>query len=560
MSIEVHTATNELGATVEAIAGGTLTLTETQPGSENYGTIEASDGGNLTINHLLTQVGNVTIAATATTEASGLIKADGGTITINDVQGDANYGTIEATNDGTLIFNVTTVPDFAGGGGNFGTIKAIFGGTVFINTGFDNNSGATIKAVGDGSAVDFAAGALGGVNAGTIEAKDGGTISIASFAIDNDGGTIAAYAAGSIVELSNVGIGGGTLATGDPSGSDCGIIQIVTPAANYTNITVFNGSVHGTLTIDAFVQVETDATLKLVGTIDNEGTIDVDGVADLAIAGTVTLDGAGAVKLETGDDEITGAASGAELHNYSTISGGGDIGAGGNNLKLVNEATGVIDANGGPANPLVIDTGSNELTNAGLLEATSGALDIRIATIDNTGTDPLDTGGHGATGILLAGGSLVVDVDHLELTGGGTLALDNGTIGAASADTIGDPILENVDNTIIGYGSIVSGDGDLVLHNDGSGTIDANVADHTLTIDTGKRYRTPEFSRRPTRRRCSSSTASIIPGSFKPAMAAPSISRPARSAGPAAIPPPGPTASCWSAAATCCWSMPSAAR
>lgn len=339
MSIEVHTATNELGATVEATAGGILTLTETQPGSENYGTIEATDGGNLTISHLLTQVGNVTIAATATTEASGLIKADGGTITINDVQGDANYGTIEATNDGTLIFNVTTVPDFAGGGGNFGTIKAIFGGTVFINTGFDNNSGATIKAVGDGSAVDFADGTLGGVNAGTIEAKDGGTISIASFAIDNDGGTIAAYAAGSIVELSNVGIGGGTLATGDPSGSDCGIIQIVTPAANHTNITVFNGSVHGTLTIDAFVQVETDATLKLVGTIDNEGTIDVDGVADLAIAGTVTLEGAGAVKLETGDDEITGAASGAELHNYSTISGGG----GGNNLTLVNEATGVIE-------------------------------------------------------------------------------------------------------------------------------------------------------------------------------------------------------------------------
>jgi hypothetical protein len=51
----VHTATNELGATVEATAGGILTLTETQPGSENYGTIEATDGGNLTISHLLTR-------------------------------------------------------------------------------------------------------------------------------------------------------------------------------------------------------------------------------------------------------------------------------------------------------------------------------------------------------------------------------------------------------------------------------------------------------------------------------------------------------------------------
>lgn len=214
VSIEVHTATNELGATVEATAGGILTLTETQPGSENYGTIEATDGGNLTISHLLTQVGNVTIAATATTEASGLIKADGGTITINDVQGDANYGTIEAINDGTLIFNVTTVPDFAGGGGNFGTIKAIFGGTVFINTGFDNNSGATIKAVGDGSAVDFADGTLGGVNAGTIEAKDGGTISIASFAIDNDGGTIAAYAA---VPLSSFPMWGSAAARSRPA-------------------------------------------------------------------------------------------------------------------------------------------------------------------------------------------------------------------------------------------------------------------------------------------------------------------------------------------------------
>ena len=74
--------------------------------------------------------------------------------------------------------------------------------------------------------------------------------------VDNNGGTIAAYDSGSVVELSNVGIGGGTLATSNPEGDSGGVIEIVTPALGDTNITYFNGSSEGTLTVDGFVQVD----------------------------------------------------------------------------------------------------------------------------------------------------------------------------------------------------------------------------------------------------------------------------------------------------------------
>jgi hypothetical protein len=61
----------------------------------------------------------------------------------------------------------------------------------------------------------------------------------------------------------------------------------------------------------------------------------------------------------------------------NTISGGGQLGNG--QLTLVNEASGVIEGNGGA---LIINTGGNTISNAGLME---GSLVIDSA-INNIGT------------------------------------------------------------------------------------------------------------------------------------------------------------------------------
>ena len=78
---------------------------------------------------------------------------------------------------------------------------------------------------------------------------------------------------------------------------------------------------------------------------------------------------------------------------------------------------------------------------------------------------------------------LLVDAGHLTLTGaGGVVSLQGGAIeGAAGAD-----ILENVDQTISGYGTIgvVGTHGALTLDNDAAGIIDADstAAGHTVLL------------------------------------------------------------------------------
>ena len=120
------------------------------------------------------------------------------------------------------------------------------------------------------------------------------------------------------------------------------------------------------------------------------------------------------------------------------------------------------------------------VTNSGLIEATGGGeLDIQTGSIDNSGS--------GATGILVDGTStLLVDTANLELTGGGAVALENGSQVLGNGTSGSPDTLENFDNTITGAGSIgYQGNGDLALTNDSGGTIDANVRGETLTIDTG---------------------------------------------------------------------------
>ena len=124
-TIDVNTVTVESGAIIQADCSA-LTISENQPGSANSGTIEATNGGLVTLNHILTYNNDGTYtAATATTESGGVIKADDATVIINGLQGDANYGTLEAVDRGIFTINVSYNPNYTDGGGNFGIIEAL---------------------------------------------------------------------------------------------------------------------------------------------------------------------------------------------------------------------------------------------------------------------------------------------------------------------------------------------------------------------------------------------------------------------------------------------------
>ena len=196
------------------------------------------------------------------------------------------------------------------------------------------------------------------------------------------------------------------------------------------------------VTVDAFVQVQEGATLELLGTIDNKGVIDVDPEsgpgADLAIDGTVELRGPGVVTLDGPNDQITGVAgTDAVLENFSTIEGEGSIGSGDNALKLVNEAKGTIEATGGFCDPLIIDTGDNNIVNDGLMQAAwFGVLDIE-SKLDNSGDVvaahygqvTIDANVHNEDGgKILARHGGIVTLDDIKITN------DDGAIIKAAGD------------------------------------------------------------------------------------------------------------------------------
>ena len=112
--------------------------------------------------------------------------------------------------------------------------------------------------------------------------------------------------------------------------------------------------------------------------------------------------------------------------------------------------------------------------NAGNMVVSDGAVLPLSGTIDNTGTIALNSTGD-QTELQIVG-------DGVTLEGGGQVTLSGAAViigtGAAA-------VLTNVDNTISGAGQIGSGDGTLTLINETHGTIDANVAGGTFTLETG---------------------------------------------------------------------------
>jgi hypothetical protein len=309
-----------------------------------------------------------------------------------------------------------------------------------------------------------------------------------------------------------------------------------------------NGASFTTLTNKGKVDLIDGSALYLAGTLTNSGVISLAGDshgANLFVSGSFFLSGGGSVTMGGAtpwNNAIGGSAPGQTLINVNnTISGAGTIG--GNNLNVVNDAAGVIDATDA-ATALTIDNGgaSATFTNYGLIEgagaaglaitstsihqisggaifaangsqvvmnaasvtggavnsAGSGLVNVDSATFTNvTNKAKVDVNNGGAlylagtltnSGVIsLAGASnganFFVSSGTLYLTGGGTVALGGATPwdNDIGGAASGDTLV-NVQNTISGAGNI--GGNNLVIVNGAAGVIDANTS-NTLTLNNG---------------------------------------------------------------------------
>ena len=399
--------TNRAGATIEAIdPGSTIDFSEGE--TDNLGTIKA-DGTDAQVNFTNGMVDNsdlivaendgaISLASVLLTNEAGAVfeATQGGTIDYN-TGGVTNDGIIEADHNGAITFEgqigITNKSD--------GTIEALSGGSIVFKSsgvGSVSNDGGMIVASGGGTITfDATLNGAENIDGGIIEAGAGGTIIIDGFAggngLSNDGGFIEAIGAGAKVDLVGATIIGGTLET-----SGGGVIEAVNGTNTLLNVT-FDGGI---------LQVDSGATVDLSGGSS--------GIA-LVVDGTVTFQGGGTVELDFTSYKIVAGAGGGTLDNQTTIEGAGQIGNNDGLLALNNQAGGTIDADLS-GQQIVLDTG-NTVTNAGTLEAMNcGTLQVDDA-VDNSGTiEALDCG----TIVLAGGGS---NSGTITATGGGAVTIDN---------------------------------------------------------------------------------------------------------------------------------------
>jgi hypothetical protein len=398
-TIQGGTLSSSGGAVLGLPAGNSSTLDGSTPSGQVtlVGTFTIANGSNTDLLGTINNTGTILLSATTNNtfmEIQGPVTLTGkGTVTMsgsgtgqaiinaacscsaaltnvnNTIQGTGQIGNngLPVTNQGTILANATTPLNMNPGSlTNQGLIEAISGGTLQLTNGIVNNSAGTIEVSGATSAVQFA---------------------------------------------SNVTIQGGTLTT-----ANNGVLGA--PAA--TSMTL-DGATLGKLTNSGTFTIADGAQVTALGTLNNTGAIQINAVANttfLHINGPVSVTGGGTVTLVStaSAQAIVNAACscGAVLTNANnTFQGAGQIGN--NGLPVTNQGTILANA----ALPLTVNPGS--LTNAGLLEATSGGtLQLTNGVINNAaGTIEVN----GAT-------SAVQFANNVTIQGGTLATLNNGVLGA----------------------------------------------------------------------------------------------------------------------------------
>ena len=311
-----------INGTVYLLNNGTLALKG--PTDENLIIGVAGTGAKLVnVNNTITGSGTIgqgdgaltlVNGKNATIEATPLLASNSGLLIIDTGHRDSNSGTMTAAAGGTLRIDDAVT--------NRGLVKAQADSAIRITGRLDND--ATVQATGSGAQVTLSGGAHDHAGA-TMAALAGGLILLDGRI--NNAGTISADGAGSIIDLEKAVIDHGTVAS-----KDGGVIETTGRQSIFLDVTLANGS-----TVDT----------HQFSPLDLRGTTTIDG--------TVTFEGQGSFELHN-QAKIVGGSQGAELDNFGTIAGAGNIGGGDPNFVLVNEPSGIIDASGKLA--LTIDNDS----------------------------------------------------------------------------------------------------------------------------------------------------------------------------------------------------------
>ena len=397
-----------------------------------------------------TTISFLTIAPGAALDIAGGLLSAGGLIDNGAINVDGDPPALVITgpatigSTGTLTAQDGSVTFTNGSLLNAGTLTADPGGSVLIDESSINSG--IIRAI-DGAVVTIENGTT--VNSGTIKA-DGGTIALYSSYVDNKDGLITALGCAALIVLADTAVAGGTIEARHDGVVDLDHATIIgstieTSCGGFVQTVCGNSTLQdATIACGSDVLVNCGTSLTLVGDIHDWGAIVVgpsqfEGDPDLIIKGDVTLDGSGSVVLNGANDSIVASHEGSTLTNDSNIAGAGHIGNGDGNLQLVNENCGTIDANS-CEQALTLDTGCNQITNAGTLAADNGGvLDVESSVNNTCGSIKVSDGGVADFEKSVTGGTAVVQ--------GGELKFD----AASSVDV-------RFDNSGGHYGELILGD------------------------------------------------------------------------------------------------------
>ena len=482
---------------LQLVYGSTANLAGT---IENQGTIDLNHLVNSNLSRLLLQDPTVTLSG-------------GGTTTL----GGTGNGAIITGNTGSVL-NVANQ-----------TIQGQ-GQVGYNQIGVDIAAGSQINANVAGKTLTLDSGTPGVTNSGLLTASNGGRMLITDTAIDNSAGAIVAQSGSEIQFSNNASVQGGEL-------SGPGTFTVL---AN-------NSASFSDVMLQSTLNLVHGSTANLAGTIENQGTIDLYHLVNSNLSRlllqdpTVTLSGGGTTTLGgTGDGAIISGNTGSVLNVANqTIQGQGQVGY---NQIGVNIAAGSqINANVA-GKTLTLDSGTPGVTNSGLLTASNGGRMLITDTVVENSSGQIianagsqvqlkanatilggELSGDGEFQVLANSSAYMSDVtntsqinlaygsqlgvsgtiantgdihlDHLTNTGQPTISIQSagatfdgggtitmaGTGGGARISGGNGGALTIGNQTIQGYGNV--GANNLDLTNTANGTIQANVANRTLTID-----------------------------------------------------------------------------
>ena len=426
----------------------------------NTGTLEARNGARLEIKSLVKPLENKGGTIQAVGKGSAVVIAtqvDGGTVKavsggLVDVSGATLNGLKDAvTLSGSFLFgNTTLLGRIVNGGilanGSSAALKITpedatlsGGGTIRLLGGYDNSG---VTGTGAGSVLRnldntiIGVGGIGGgelsvvnqgrivadrdayktddvdtltidgvaalTNKGAMQAQNGAKLivrGIGTGTVQNAGGTIQAVGKGAVIEFATNLVGGTLGASKGGSVTFAGSLVLDGQASPVT----LTGNLGGNR-----------VTVTLKGSVVNKGALAMPDAA-VSIGATTTLTGGGSIEFYQGffgSSGIFAAAPKLKLINVDNLIHGSGPFGGATGLAFSNGANGRIVADR-KGETLVVQTG-NTIANAGVLAAKGGILDIR---------------------------DKVVGAGRLEVTGGGTLIVDQGVdhrvvFTGATADTL----------------------------------------------------------------------------------------------------------------------------